>query len=850
MELTIEQALQQGVAAHKEGKVQEAKRLYRAILQSQPLHPDANHNLGVLAVSEKQIEAALPLFKTALEVNPMIEQFWLSYIDALVKDNQLETAKAVLEQDRKVGSVGDKIDALEAQLKQIMQSALPKPPAKKKSLTLKEKRKKIAASKQQKNQAKGKNANSLSPSQSQVDNLLEHYQNERYDEAEKLAVTITKKFPKHQFSWKVLGAVLEQSGRSSEAVNANQTAVALSPQDAAAHSNLGNTLKELGRLDEAEASYKQAISLKPDYAEARYNLGITLRELGRLDEAEASYKQAITLKPDYAEAHYNLGNTLNELDRLDEAISAYVQAITLKPNFPEAYANFGKAIKNVTSKSLDRSLYPILINLLTTGNFIRPREVASSILSLLKHDPLIKDLLAEKNGISDKKGVTSAIDVLDKLPLLHRLMRICPLPDLQLEGLFIVMRKILLSHLNEIEESPELIYFLSTLSLQCFTNEYVYFESDEEIQLVDDLEIKIVQTMVQTELPRLIEVLCLSSYRPLHYYGWCKNLGVLDQLTEVKARLIEQPIAEIAIAKNVPLLGEISDEVSLKVREQYEENPYPRWVKLAIPIRTQSVAEVCDHLKLQLHSENIKDTVAPIILIAGCGTGQHSITTASTFPDCQVLAVDLSFSSLAYAQRKSTELEFNNLNYLQADILDLHRLDREFDIIESSGVLHHMEDPMGGWKVLTDILKPGGLMNIGLYSELARRHIIKIRKEIDLLKVGTSQAEIRKFRQSLIEFQNESLQKLISFSDFYSLSELRDLIFHVQEHRFNLLQIRDCLDELGLKFCGFEDKNIVSRFTEFHGEGSDSCDLALWYQFEENNPDTFTGMYQFWCQKL
>ena len=213
MELTIEQALQQGVAAHKEGKLQEAERLYRAILQSQPLHPDANHNLGVIAVSVNKADAALPLFKTALEANPKIEQFWLSYIDALIKENQLETAKTVLEQGRKVGLVGDKVDALEAQLKQITQSALPKSPEKKKSLTLKEKRKKIAASKQQKKQAKGKNANSLSPSQSQVDNLLEHYQNGRYDEAEKLAVTITQEFPKHQFGWKVLGAVLKQTGR-------------------------------------------------------------------------------------------------------------------------------------------------------------------------------------------------------------------------------------------------------------------------------------------------------------------------------------------------------------------------------------------------------------------------------------------------------------------------------------------------------------------------------------------------------------------------------------------------------------------------------------------------------------
>ena len=116
MELTIEQALQQGVAAHREGKLQDAERLYRAILQSQPTHPDANHNLGVLAVSVKKADAALPLFKTALEANPKIEQFWLSYIDALIKTEKLDDARQVIEQAEKQGVDADKLRVFEGQL--------------------------------------------------------------------------------------------------------------------------------------------------------------------------------------------------------------------------------------------------------------------------------------------------------------------------------------------------------------------------------------------------------------------------------------------------------------------------------------------------------------------------------------------------------------------------------------------------------------------------------------------------------------------------------------------------------------------------------------------------------------
>ena len=392
--------------------------------------------------------------------------------------------------------------------------------------------------------------------------------------------------------------------------------------------------------------------------------------------------------------------------------------------------------------------------------------MAGSILSLLKHDVQIKGLLLEKNVAMGLYEVTSIIRSLDKLPLLHHLMRVCPLPDLQFEALFVKMRRFLLKNLDKLEVSPDLIYFLSTLSIHCFINEYVYVESDEETHLIGEIQAEIARTLAQSEQPEAIKVLCLASYRSLQQYDWCQKLETLDNLEEVKKRLIEEPLLEVKIAKDIPVLEEISDDVSIKVREQYEESPYPRWVKLGVSIKAESISAFCGKTKLQLYSENIKNVAAPAILVAGCGTGQHSIETASRFSNCHVTAVDLSCTSLAYAKRKSNDLGFTNIDYLQADILHLHQMDKKFDIIESAGVLHHMEEPMAGWKVLVDLLKPGGLMKIGLYSELARQHIIEIRKEITALGVGTSEAEIRNFRQSLTESHDNNHQLLITSGDF------------------------------------------------------------------------------------
>ena len=309
MELTIEQALQQGIAAHKKGNLQDAERLYRTILQSQPAHPDANHNLGVIAAQANQPGTALPLFQIALEANPNIEQYWHSYVDALVKTNQLKTAKKTVRRAARKGFNTKKLKAL------LLQSKV--------------------------------DTSTQGPSRAQIGAIIEHYQNGRYLEAGQMASIVTQEFPQHQFGWKALGTVLRKVGRVSESIVASKKSVQLAPEDAEGHSNLGIALHEVGKLAKAELSYNQALALKPDFAEAHSNLGITLKELGRLDEAVASYNQALALSPNFAEAHCNLGITLKELGRFNEAEASYLQAIVLKPDYAQAHSYLGNMLKEL-----------------------------------------------------------------------------------------------------------------------------------------------------------------------------------------------------------------------------------------------------------------------------------------------------------------------------------------------------------------------------------------------------------------------------------------------------------------------------------------------------------------------
>ena len=1027
MKLTIEQALRQGVAAQKEGKLHDAERLYRAILKSQPNHPDVNHNLGVIAIRVNKADAAVPLFKTALEARPKVDQFWMSYIDALIKTERFDDARLVLANAQHAGVTAEKLQTFIEQLqskpspiddrpeqemadlrqsnlialsaaiklreignyteaqewlsnliendpnnaeaisllshvlllanKEVeaekaltkaasINSELPSIYRNQARLLLKQSETEGALRKAQLGYQKApenlegllvlaaclaanrrdlealpiiekilkadsdyaeayanraliklrardsvgaiedaKITVSLKPHLTQTWVLLSslHYQDHNLSEAIHALKNAHKNEPQNPDFMVKLGEYLRQANKPSEAITFLRQATKLSPKNANAWTNLGVTFQQEKRVEDAKIAYEKALTLnpksaaitnnlgaiakdaeewetavryftkalklQPSLAEPYNNLGATLKELGKLKEAEESYAQAIALRPDFAEAHSNLGTTLNALGRVEEAIESYAQAVMLKPEFDEAYVNLGISLKNVRFSSTNPKLYPPIIQLLTAGNFVRPRDVAKSILSLLKHDFRIKDLLLEKNHAASLNEATAIIESLDTLPLLHHLMRICPLPELQFEKFFVAMRSLLLKNLERMKESRELTFFLTTLSIQCFINEYIYIESDEESRLIDKLQAKISQAVALSTQPENIEILCLAAYRPLHNYDWCRKLGSIAKFEEVKRRLIEEPLQEKLIAKDIPMLGEISDNVSLKVRGQYEENPYPRWVSPGVSLKAKTIADVCDELELRLHFEDIRSVTAPLILIAGCGTGQQSVGTASRFSNCSVTAVDLSRASLAYAKRKSIELRLNNIDYLQADILNLHHMDEKFDIIESTGVLHHMNQPTLGWRVLVNLVKPGGLMRIGLYSELARQHVTNIRRKIAALGIGESEAEMKIFRQSLAESHDENDRRLATSSDFFSLSAMRDLIFHVHEHHYNLPQIEKCLDALGLKFSGFENADLISKFRGRFGNEVDIYDLSQWHQFEERFPNTFAGMYQFWCQK-
>ena len=383
MNLTIEQALQQGIAAHQGGKLQEAERLYKAILDTQPQHPDANHNLGVLAVGVGKASDALPYFKAALEANPKVDQYWLSYIDTLINLGHMDAARQVLQQGRNAGLKGDKVEGLESRLS-------------------------------------GSN-------KAQLDGLVALYQQGKYQEVVVQGKVLADQFPDNPIIPNILGAAYSALGNTEAAIEHYNKAIEIKPDYADPYNNLGLTLKGLGRHKEAIQSYNKAIEIQPNYAEAHNNLGNVLNDLEKYEDSIESYNKAIELKPDYVEAYYNLGISLNDLDKYEEAISNYNKAIELEPDYAKAHNNRGIALNNLgrtdeaitsymraiaLSPAFSEALYNLGNGFQTFGDFYRSKTQFERALHLEKTLPKLGlSLTLQSLGLFQEAISVLVIDV-------------------------------------------------------------------------------------------------------------------------------------------------------------------------------------------------------------------------------------------------------------------------------------------------------------------------------------------------------------------------------------------------------------------------------------------------------
>ena len=673
----------------------------------------------------------------------------------------------------------------------------------------------------------------------------------RFGDAADLYRELLARDPDHPEAIHFLGVCLVRSGRRDEGLPLVERSVRLAPANVLYRQNFGLLLAETGELSLAEAQFGELLRLERENSTAHNYLGMVRQRLGRMDEAIASYEEALRLQPKDPAAANNLGYCLLERGELERALSLLHRSIAADASNPMAHSNLGNALRETGDLHGAAGCYRRALALaprfanahhnlaLTLRDLEDPYAALEAAWSAVRCDPqhspawqLFADLLAgsrftawnadlaadcERLFSQDEvevqpcaEGILSLVRCGPRGRLFLLLLEHALVADEDFEREMTALRR-------EALAAPSL-ELCCALAQQCFLNEYIWAETGAETPLVSEL---------QRSATTPLQLAALAMYRPPD--GHEKPNGGGNAFERMWRRVVEEPALERSLP--VAALTAVRDEVSRRVQAQYESNPYPRWQRapapgaFPLPRRLRSLFPHADPAKLVAPD-------APEILIAGCGTGRQAAVTAQLQPHGRVLAVDISRASLAYATRRCAELGLANIRFAQADILELGSLEQRFDLIVCSGVLHHMRDPLAGWRVLVSLLKPCGFMNLGLYSELARRHIVAARRKVAGL-------EVREARRRILSLPADDPARWVTTRrDFYSASGARDLVLHVQEHRFTIPQLASAIAGLGVEFLGFE---LPGRML--------SMSLEEWDAYETANPDTFASMYQFWIRK-
>ena len=649
---------------------------------------------------------------------------------------------------------------------------------------------------------------------------LENHKKNNLRNAENLYKEVLKMNPNHFESVLCLGTLLGQTNKPELAKPFFQKAIELNPNDTKIHNNLAIVFQKLGEHQAAIKSFEKAISINPNYIQAHFNLGNLQRELGNHQSAINCYQHAIQIDP----TNINIINALSNLLKLFRIGNVTENEKTNLKNlflflFRENNIDHTDISHNAKLLLFDEKFENQINQLINSNSLLLENKIIQNLL----HEELLL-LILQKSFITDK--------FFEKL-----------ITKLRCEILFTDFdsnQNFLNKHFN----------FIISIAEQSFLNEFIFFQSKKEIDKINQFEIEISNKNKIDEL----EIAIFSCYMPLYtskkitkkLLNYKSNNILFNNLISTH---IKEPLNELDLIKSIKSSGKITDSVSIKVREQYEEHPYPRWKHTNKNLSSNFLFVLKNEIKPNKIENNNINFNNPNVLIAGCGTGKH-IISARTYLNANILGIDLSLSSLAYAKRKTIELGLKNIEFLHTDILHLKNLKKKFDIIECVGTLHHMKDPLKGLKALINILEPHGFLKLGLYSKIARQHITKIKEFIKKRKIKNSTEDIRNFRELVFKKKDDHLfQKIFYSNDFYSTSMSRDLMFHVQEHYFTIPEISDILKKLNLEFLGFRNPLIKAKFSKSFPNDKKNISFDNWNKFELNNQDAFADMYQFWVRK-
>lgn len=188
------------------------------------------------------------------------------------------------------------------------------------------------------------------------------------------------------------------------------------------------------------------------------------------------------------------------------------------------------------------------------------------------------------------------------------------------------------------------------------------------------------------------------------------------------------------------------------------------------------------------------------VLVAGCGTWQ-SAKFAISHPAARVVAIDISQTSLDHTQALKQKYDLANLEVKQLPIENVAELDHRFEIIISTGVLHHLADPDAGLRALRSVLKPKGAMYLMVYAPYGRTGVAMLQEYCRMLGIGTSPPEINDLSAALRQLpQHHPLLSMLRGSrDALDAGALVDALLNPRDRTYSVPQLYEFLERSDLQ---------------------------------------------------
>jgi SAM-dependent methyltransferase len=585
-------------------------------------------------------------------------------------------------------------------------------------------------------------------------------------------------------------------------------------------------LLSIGRVDDAARVCHRLLAAEPDNPTALMILGTVYLAAERWADAERFFMRGCAACPHVVGFHAALGRVRLQMNQPGRALEPLENCVLLDPGTHDHRASLVAVYQMLAFATFSEASKLAMLACLADDGLTHSL-MHKAWLSLLRVDPEATQVLACFDGAADYASFRTAVAA---APALLRSLETCQLlrrgllrflaADVAIERGLTFMRRFFFDNRDALDD------FLPTLCLlarYCFLTEYVFDSEEDHAPLRDP------------GTPGAVAL--LGCYEPLWSHAGATKMAHLSDepcYRELARALIEEPLEERALLPSIPTMSPIDDAVSRAVQRQYEESPYPRWVTVGSG---------------SAHARGARGR-GRRILVAGCGTGSDAADAALSFPGAIVEAVDLSRVSLAYGARKAREAGLGNLSFAHGDLLAISGIGKEYNLILSAGVLHHMADPIAGLRALLSVLHSGGVLRVSLYSRIARTAVAEARAWIASAGFAPTPVGIRAFRRAVIaRAAGDPMRAWLTRSyDFYSLSQCRDLVFHVQEHTFTLPQIAQMARDLELSVIHLDVPSpaALGAYRERFPHDPEAAQLANWHELEQRQPSMFSGMYSLW----